>query len=215
MAQFYFTGICATTNTGCFGNSAPPCGLNPPPYSEASPPYPTKPQCDGMNATFGYQTNYQPYPQGPSCMPHMPYPNTPQLACVSPQYSNCQRVPAALSMARTIQNVAAPSPMLPPYVNQQSFVSSCVVAQQRPLAPYMANQQVSSTFMVHTGSGVAVSNIASGYPASTRQPTKSLTKEIASAVLTKIIEHESKPKPKYKGNQLTVITRGGSTIIYK
>ncbi|XP_062898419.1 phospholipid scramblase 1-like isoform X1 [Mobula hypostoma] len=248
MAEFYFPGVHATTSTGCFGNSAPQYGLNPPPYCEAAPPYPTKPQCDGMNAALGYQTNYPPYPQGPSCMPqgpscmpqgpscmpqgpswvpqgpscvprtpYLPYPNTFQLPCVSPQYGNCQRLPPARSMACTIQNVAAPPPILPPCVNQQSVMSSYMVTQQSPLTPYKANRQLSSTLMVQSGSGVTVSNIANCYPASTQQPSKSLTKEIASAVLTKVIEHATKPKPKYKGNQLpvTIVTRGGSTIIHK
>ncbi|XP_072108112.1 uncharacterized protein [Mobula birostris] len=227
MAEFYFTGVHATTSTGCFGNSAPQYGLNPPPYSEAAPPYPTKPQCDGMNAALGYQTNYPPYPQGPSCVPqgplcmprtpHLPYPNTSQLPCVSPQYGNCQSLPPARSMACTIQNVAVPPPILPPCVNQQSIMSSYMVTQQSPLTPYKANRQLSSTLMVQSGSGVTVSNIANCYPASTQQPSKSLTKEIASAVLTKVIEHATKPKPKYKGNQLPVIivTGGGSTIIHK
>ncbi|XP_051872175.1 zinc finger homeobox protein 3-like [Pristis pectinata] len=215
MAQFHFTGLHA--NTGYFGISAPPYGLNPPPYSEASPPYP-KLQSDGMDISFGYQSNYPSCPQGPPPpMPHMPsppYPITSQFPCAPPQYGDCQKVLATPPMACTTQNVAAAPPILPSPVNQRSLASSCVVTQQSPLAPYMASQQLSSTLMIQSGSGVTVSNMYGCYPTITRQPSKSLTKEISSAVLTKIVQHATTRNPKYK-NQVTIITGGNGVIIHK
>lgn len=151
-----------------------------------------------MYGKVGNVTNCPPYPQEPPPMPCMqspPYPTPSQVPCAPPAYSQYPSVGFAMP------NPVAPPPIMPAYVNQQSL-TSCMVAQQYPLVPQMPNQQVSATTMVmmQSNRGVPASMMYSGNqpPVVYQRSSNSLTKEIASAVLTKVVQHVINPKPKIK-----------------
>ncbi|XP_067854822.1 uncharacterized protein [Heptranchias perlo] len=172
MAEFEKTrdGYTAA-GAGLYENSPQPPSycLNPPLYSEASPPYPSVLQRDGTYAPTGYQSTYPSCPSGPPYMPHPPgpqyrtHPTKPQLPDLPPQYAGYQKAPAASSMVFTPQNtVAAALPPNLPYfgnqqhptstyvVNQQYAPSTYVVNQQRPTSTYVINQQrPTSTYVVN------------------------------------------------------------------
>ncbi|XP_032906233.1 altered inheritance of mitochondria protein 3-like [Amblyraja radiata] len=207
----YFTGNNTTSNP----SPAPTYGLIPQGYAQAAPPYPTPLPKNGMYGKVGNVTNCPPYPQEPPPMPCMqspPYPTPSQVPCAPPAYSQYSSVGVAMP------NPIAPSPIMPAYVNQQTL-TSCMVAQQHPLVLQMPNQQISTTTMamIQSNRGVPASIMHSGYqpPVVYQKSSNSLTKEIATAVLNKVVQHAIKPKPKVKGQQITVITVPGSMVLHR
>ncbi|XP_078278530.1 uncharacterized protein LOC144606374 [Rhinoraja longicauda] len=222
-------GAHTTSSTSNDGSPAPTYGLIPPGYAQATAPYPTPPPKNGMygNGMHGNVTNYPPYPQGPPSIQSPPYPTPTQFPGNPPAYSSYSSVelpgnPPAYSPYSSVgiamPNPIAPPPIMPAYVNQQ-FLTSRMVTQQRLLVLQMPNQQVSTSTMVmaHSNRGVPASIMCSGYQPTAvyQKSSNSLTKEIASAVLTKVVQHALKPKPKTKGKQVTVINAPGGVVIHR
>ncbi|XP_059494032.1 uncharacterized protein LOC125466153 [Stegostoma tigrinum] len=229
MAEFGKTTGVRTRADAFQGTPQPPLyDLHAPRYSAISSPIGTVLQRNEINASPGYQSNYPAFPPYPA---YPTYPAASQPSNALPQNAGYQKSVAASSVAFAAQNTGAarPPPILPYSVIQQHPNSVYVFNTQSPASTYVVNQQqIAPAFVVNQqhpappvvliqSSKVATGNhITNGYPTAMtlHQSAKNLSKDLTNIVLSNV-ECAIDSQSRNKGKQVTVMTGGSHTIIYK